>query len=55
MYTKNKVIAPHPLILSNPLAELSNRAKSYKDKNQIKPNKIFSEYYIKPPTTRYLL
>ena len=39
----------------NPLAELSNRAKSYKDKNQIKPNKMFSQYYLKPPATRYLL
>jgi hypothetical protein len=37
------------------LAELSNRAKSYKDKSQIKPNKKFSQYYIKPPATRYLL
>ena len=37
------------------MAELSNRAKSYKDKNQIKPNKMFSQYYIKPPATRYLL
>ena len=27
-----------PTYTINPLAELSNRAKSYKDKSQIKPN-----------------